>query len=574
MPDVLEFRIFPIICVGTIWLSPITQLSRNNLRRWFGGLNSPSGDKAREIAVLTWVAKITATAVTLILVLSGSSFGQTPPAANAQSGQFKRAQFNGELPAVDIPVPEAEAIIGAPAGGVAEGVIPDGIVPSEVSMPGTPSEQMLNLDVPAEQPIEYPSTDIPQPTLESPVDVGMDGGFVESPQPNEFVNMPEETFTGQDFIQEQAQRSHDDGSVFGEAPAPVYSTGSWLWRGQWYTDFSFISWTRFADDESADSIPLASEFLNAQTVDSSLRSTGEQFDFEPGIQLKIGYFMGRDIVNRDHNVEFQFTGFLEWEAARSISGDENITTNAFINEQAFFGNSRQAFVYDATFNSFELNYSMRTRPGRDQMALGPDGNWTRHMSSGQLHALVGGLRYISIGEKFLYSSFTDDVDNDGSVREGEYNTKTGNSLFGAHVGVDFFDTYDKWFWTVKTRVGGFANTADRTSFLNTRVTSPSTAELVTGSRDQTLEENAFSFLAEAGLSISKQLRPNASFRVGYDILYVTGIATAPENAFASNPVVPNGQNGFNNGALSAFPVLTTDEHALFHGANIGFELFW
>lgn len=478
---------------------------------------TPAGDRTRERTVLTWVgknmAKLTALTVGFMLLSNWNleCFGQVSKRSNG----VQTIQFQGDLPVVDIPPADAEAMIQPPAGSV----------PQEVSAPTDSSADLTCNDPPVEQ--------------------------------QEIINMPEEVFLGSEFTDAPlSQRIHNDGTVLGESAAPIFSTGTWFWRGQWYTEVGLVSWLHDVDSERADSILLGNAFNASGGLVQRLSSTDEQHTYEPGLRMTIGYFMGRDVANRDHNMEFQFTGFLEWEAASAISGDD-VDTAILFNEPAFSDNTRQQYIYDADYNSFELNYTVRTRPGRDQMALNPNGTWTRHYASGQLRALVGGLRYISIEEKFLYQG----IDTAADLTNGSYRVKTSNDLFGGHVGLDFFDTYDTWYWKVRTRVGGFANAAGRSSALATamEVVDPLTGDTVISrsSTSQQLDESQIAVLLELGLSAAYHLRPNTTFRVGYDFTYITGLAMAPENL------------GF-----STFPPLSTDEHCLYHGANLAFETTW
>ena len=128
------------------------------------------------------------------------------------------------------------------------------------------------------------------------------------------------------------------------------------------------------------------------------------------------------------------------------------------------------------------------------------------------------------------------------------------------------------------KIGGLLNFADRRSSLVQRF---ETIESLTGrnvvpiatptnnpeedaifetrSTAEELNDETLTFLSEVNVYVSYYLRPNTSFRVGYNVLYMNGLATALDNV------------GVQGNAFNKFE-LTGD--SFYHGMNLGFETSW
>ena len=78
------------------------------------------------------------------------------------------------------------------------------------------------------------------------------------------------------------------------------------------------------------------------------------------------------------------------------------------------------------------------------------------------------------------------------------------------------------------------------------------------SRAERLEDDHVVFLGDLSVFSFWQVRPHIGLRVSYDLLYITGIATARNNI----------------GLNQAFPDLHLRGDALFHALSAGFEMVW
>ncbi len=114
------------------------------------------------------------------------------------------------------------------------------------------------------------------------------------------------------------------------------------------------------------------------------------------------------------------------------------------------------------------------------------------------------------------------------------------------------ENYASWSWGGRFRAGGLFNFADRRSQLDVVVLQ------VADARDEAVTSQNLAAVLEGGLTATYQVRTNLIARLSYDAMYVTGIATAPENL----------------GIGDTFPLFETTGDSLYHGLSVGFEMLW
>lgn len=353
--------------------------------------------------------------------------------------------------------------------------------------------------------------------------------------------------------------SEFDPSMTGTDSALLHSSSSWFRRGFWYSQQEFVMMLRSQVEE----VFIASDqsfgtLLNRPT----LTMADANFTFEPGARLTLGRFLGQDITNRDVSVEFTFFGLLEHtgdaefesvvpRAVDTALGDVDYNTTAFgggisgPGVPGFTATDRQTLFYRSAFNSYELNVKMMGRPNRDRIALQPSGAWIRHASSTRIRSGLLGFRGLSIGESFRYKSFRDDA------LLGDYRLRVNNDMFGVQIGGELAEYYGDWSWGGRFKAGGLVNFAQRRD----------SAEVIgdaSPARFNAASDDHLAVLLEAGINTTYHFSPNFTGRLGYDFMYVTGIADAPNNASLSP-------------AFSRFEI-TND--AYYHGLTLGFEMLW
>ncbi len=536
-------------------------------------------------------------------------FGKAPP-------RYRPTQYEARIPTVDLPTPAME--------GESYPAMDDAIPPS----------------VQGAQPY-YPQDAGPDPTIQAPADRSYS------------VPNADQEYQGLDSYDDPVVDAYDryDGSIddaygspggvtysemFLNEEAPLYSTGTWFRRGSWYTQLEVLAWTR-SDTRDGD---LGSGRLNLILNGNGTNYLFNQLvsqNFAPGARLKLGQFLGRDAAGRDHMWEVGWLGGFSWDDTRLIESRQGGSVNTLLSSQSdvflapFFGADSQTVYYDADLNSGELNYKVRTRPGRDMLAMQPNGEWVRHGVGSQVRSFMAGLRYMSFNELVDYSSRsggflteTDrvtgdtgtEISNESQANEtddfltGRYRVRTHNDMVGFQIGGEFEEKFDALSIQVGGKLGGLFDFADRRSTLSSinrvrtlenttfeptldgdgnfvfrdpdtgdiAVDDPDTpdvdeSQIGTQVFDQVLEfENVAStnfsgekvsdeslvFLAELGLTGTYQLRPNLYFRAGYDLMFLSAVALAPENMDLD----------------SGFGAINVNGSVLLHGGSIGFEGTW
>ena len=214
------------------------------------------------------------------------------------------------------------------------------------------------------------------------------------------------------FASNMGQAVHDggfvpDGNVEGDGPCPPrvfpYSTSSWWREGCWYGSFDFVVWNRLQPGEKILGVDPQGALIENNR---RLNKHGNPLPLEPGGRGTLGYFLNRDIDNRDHMIEVTYLGFNNWEGTDSLIAATPQTLRAI--ESPNFGGFNFSDTYTTSLRSslqtFEINYRIRNRPGRDRMIMGPDGMWSQQLTPGRTQSMLFGFRALSEEENFHWIS--------------------------------------------------------------------------------------------------------------------------------------------------------------------------
>ncbi len=427
-----------------------------------------------------------------------------------------------------------------------------------------------------------PAVDMPSPAGEGELfPLHTDGDYSSTPSNSSEGNYWNEAVDGGSMMQEGDASAMIYGSAkeFAESceeetdssgdPAPVYSTGSWFAPGKMYWNLDSIWWTK--SDPRA--IAIAREGADV-AFQYSTKDVHQHYT--PGLRTTLGVVLGRDAGRRDHSIEAEFQGLLHWQASLGMvpqtnavlntqlnggylgDADSPINTNPAVTNSSqtgiagdpvagFSNASSQTYEYTSDLNTFSLNYRVRTRPGRDQMVMQPDGAWVRFGDGSRMRAGLAGLRVFMLNESAIYTS---QGTQNGVAFSGTHRVDTDNTLIGPQYGFDFTTKLDDTSFGFRSRMGGLINFAGLDSTTNT----------VNGvaSRSSQVSESQFSFLGDFGLFASYHVRPNFVVRTGYDVMFVSGLSLAAENI----------------SLLPTFPPQNVTGNVLLHGGSLGFEAYW
>ena len=303
--------------------------------------------------------------------------------------------------------------------------------------------------------------------------------------------------------------AHKEGHFFESGP---------FGYGEYPTDFGQgcapswrfrVEWLEFRPHESGKS--LSNEILF------------DDFSYQEGARLTI---------DRKYDCtqgwELVYMGPFEWseETRTSAPGTLNFTPGGSnVDLSAFNGADRHRHRLETDLDSFEALYK----------------SW-----GWDVIAVSCGWRYLDIDEQLTFRS----VDANGD--RGALLIDTSNDLFGFQVGLDLLLPIDRWSFDSTMKGGLYANLAESSVFLrNAGITEANNEE----------EEIEFAATIEGGAYLRYFLTPRLTARVGYEYLWVYGLAKADEQ-FGRRIKRSTGTRVDGNGDI------------FYHGATAGFEFVW
>jgi hypothetical protein len=221
------------------------------------------------------------------------------------------------------------------------------------------------------------------------------------------------------------------------------------------------------------------------------------FDFEPGYRLALTY-----LRNKKTTYELSYLWLHEWTGSCSKHGVRALsfpfTPSSYA--QDFQGADAAHAEYVSHFWSVEANYWRHMTPRRvDYFSL----SW------------LLGLRYMDLHESFELAFHK-------GANKSDYDIHTKNHLFGVQAGLDLqMNPTRRLSWELSAKVGALADWAKQDTFLgdqnNTRVL-----------RDYDATQWHATFLADCFASVAYQCTSYLNVHLGYQMIYLTGLALAPE----------------------------------------------
>ena len=359
-----------------------------------------------------------------------------------------------------------------------------------------------------------------------------------------------------DFIEEVSARAADGLRVqdfaLEEMPAEI-SSGKWFSSGQWYGSAEVLMMSRSRNyrrvmgyDPSVVGILPANRNLAGTFV-----TTGIPWDLVPGARLTIGEHFGRDDLDRDESLEFTYYGGLSFFVQDSYNARPRsylvtpLAGTILPGLPGFTAAQTYNSTISSNYNSIELNYKLDRRLGRDKLIMSPNGGWARHAERGWLPAILVGTRLASVNETFTFASSRPDVSS--SQYSGRYDIQTQNLVWGLNLGSELISQNEQYYWGLRGRVTpavSFAANQQQAAGINTLPPPPSTTTVARGafSWQQAADQIGPGFIGDLSILGGWQVTPNFAVQIGYDFLWVAGIATATRQ-FNLDNVRPNSIDG-------------------------------
>jgi len=341
------------------------------------------------------------------------------------------------------------------------------------------------------------------------------------------------------------------GSILIEEPAlaemPVLaSSGKWFSSGYWYASAESLWYDRSRNKRV---------LVGIDDLDSRIQFTtlAQPFDTAPGVRATFGRSLGRDYLDRDRLIEFTYTGALLWQGVdgwNSLTAAPTLISPLGPNVPGFnFANTYRTSL-DSNFNSIEVNFRLRRRLGRDQLVMSPNGGWSRHAERGFLPGLILGPRLARVDEDFWFRSRRNGVAPE--VFSGDYDITTQNWLLGMNVGGELVSQNEFYYWGLRGRAAPALTFASAQQTViginNTNIPQNPIVPSPVFREDQNTQTSP-GFIGDLTLFAGWNVTPNFSLKVGYDFLWVAGIATATRqfnlNDIRQNPMDAGGQTFYN-----------------------------
>jgi hypothetical protein len=305
---------------------------------------------------------------------------------------------------------------------------------------------------------------------------------------------------------------------------PIMSSGRWFWNGGWYVSGEGVWLDRTRNNRKVVAI-------DEQAVPGPLRppvnyTTGaQQYDIAPGARVTIGRSLGHDYLDRDRYLEFVWYGGFQWDDNDGWNAlpDGRFVTPLDPFAPGFNGSTRYTTQMTSDFNSFEFNYRLRRRLGRDKLVMSPNGNWTRHAERGWLPGLIVGARVGHFNDMFAMQSSIPGAPAD--VFGGDYRVSASTTLLGLNLGAELISQNEFYYWGLRGRAAPCVSYAQQSQagrgVLDDGINPPQVYEVQDAG-----SQNFIGFLGDLSLLAGWNITPNVSVQAGWEFLWLAGLATA------------------------------------------------
>ena len=293
--------------------------------------------------------------------------------------------------------------------------------------------------------------------------------------------------------------------------------------------------------------------VDANTGDTFLATSDLASMFNPGIRATFGMRLCGGTA-----LEFSYFGLFQGNSSQSV-----VSPNAdafLIFPDNFFGNvfvdfDRALVNYGSALNGFEANLPCccgccdECDDCECDDCRGESGFDNVRCRSVEWFA---GFRYLNVSENL---DIQVERDIAGGVERGAYRIRTSNNFYGPQVGARVRRTKGRWGWEATGKAGVFANDSQQTQ----RVTDFPDFDIrpTVSSRGSRV-----AFIGEFNLSGLYRLSEIWNLRAGYSVLWIEGVALAPDQLDFDFASAPSGNRLHDGGGL------------LLHGVTVGLEARW
>jgi hypothetical protein len=290
--------------------------------------------------------------------------------------------------------------------------------------------------------------------------------------------------------------------------------------------------------------------LKPQFFDVALSTAELDRQFKGGTKFLFGHTLG----DTPYSVEGSYFWIDTWNSSAVL---RNTDVNALGTDGNLFSPFSN-FAHPAPLLGFDYN-SLVTIQNTSQLQNGEvNVKYLLPMQyNGFRASLLTGVRYVSVQEHFFYHSESAEPAGGSTIN---ITTRTTNDLIGPQIG-GFFEFYSlphSWItFEVKGAICG--NTSLQATSLS-RTLSDGSPVTSYGSDAHTV---ATAFVGDLELMFNWQITPHCIARMGYQAMWVDGLALATENFGPASGILQIGTATINTGG-----------ETVYHGPHLGVEITW
>jgi len=283
------------------------------------------------------------------------------------------------------------------------------------------------------------------------------------------------------------------------------------------------------------------------------------FDFEPGVRVLIGH--------RLHNgwaIEGSYLGLFDADTSLCLSAPSESTIYTFpggLGAANVFGDVDRIWTdYSSSLHSAEANL-VHCCGCCDSCGDGKgDGKSKGHCGGCNLHCRtfewMVGFRYLNLHEHLSIYGERDQMTESGmtAVESGVYDIRSSSNLYGAQVGARARHWGRKWGWEATGKAGIFGSDVQQEQYVidyDQFEVRPFTSA----------SDTDVAFVGELNLTAIYRLNEVWNLRAGYNLIWITGVALAPDQLDFS-------------GELPAGNQIDSDGCVFLHGVSCGVEARW
>ena len=297
-------------------------------------------------------------------------------------------------------------------------------------------------------------------------------------------------------------------------------------RATWYVLTDGLALQR----DSGDDVDFA--FLGAP-AESVLSTSDMQFEFQGGLRALVGREFGEHYA-----IEGSYFGLMDWDESRAVRSVGGALISPFTNAGAppvlgLDGNTLTSIRTESNLDNIEISIRQ----------------WLYTPPSMMRASALYGVRYMAVNEDFTYRAESPAAANAVDVR-------TENHLIGFQFGgsLEFYIEPRAWI-TFESKATLCNNAGEQTTSGNVGIAATPV--------DNTAADNRTGLIGDISLTIMYAFTPNTVARIGYQAMWVEGLALASENFERDLQTLTLGP-----------AELVHDGNLVYHGPFVGLMTTW